>query len=76
MKLCQEVGGARLSDIAKEFQIDHYLAVSQTISRLNGQLKDDSGIRQIFNVLSPDLTPPVLLSIGKINHLLINNSCL
>ncbi len=57
MKVCQEVEGARLSDIAKEFHVDHYSTVSQTISRLNRQLKEDTGTEQIFNIISKDLTP-------------------
>ncbi len=57
MKLCQEVGGATLSDIAKEFQVGHYSTVSQTISRLNRQLNEDARTIQTFNVLSQDLTP-------------------
>ena len=57
MKLCQEVDGATLSDIAKEFRVGHYSTVSQTISRLNRQLNEDARTIQTFNVLSQDLTP-------------------
>jgi putative transposase len=57
MKLCQEVGGAKLLDIAKLFHVDHYSTVSQTISRLNRQLNEDARTSQAFNVLSQDLTP-------------------
>ena len=57
MKLCQEVGGAKLSDIAKEFQVGHYSTVSQPISRLYRQLNGDARTRQAFNMLSQDLTP-------------------
>jgi len=57
MKLCQEVGSAKLTDIAKVFQVNHYSTVSQTIGRLNHQLKADVRTRQVYKVLSQDLTP-------------------
>ncbi len=57
MKLCQEVGGAKLTDIAKLFNVSHYSTVSQTIGRLNLLMNDNSGVKSEFNMLSQDLTP-------------------
>jgi REP element-mobilizing transposase RayT len=57
MKLCQENAGAELQEIARLFNVSHYSTVSQTVSRLNRLLEDNSAIRREFNVLSQDLTP-------------------
>jgi len=57
MKLCQEVGGAKLADIAKLFNVGHYSTVSQTIGRLNVLMQENEGVRNDFNMLSQDLTP-------------------
>ncbi len=57
MKLCQEVGGAKLTEIAKVFNVGHYSTVSQTIGRLNLLMYKDSRVAGEFNVLSQDLTP-------------------
>ena len=57
MKLCQEVGGAKLAEIAKVFNVEHYSTVSQTIGRLNLLMNKDSRVAGEFNVLSQDLTP-------------------
>ena len=57
MKLCQEVGGAKLIEIAKVFNVGHYSTVSQTIRRLNVLMNEEAGVAQIVNVLSQDLTP-------------------
>ena len=57
MKLCQEVGGAKLNEIAKVFNVGHYSTVSQTIGRFNLLMLDDSEFAREFNVLSQDLTP-------------------
>jgi len=59
MKLCQEVGGAKLTDIAKMFQVAHYSTVSQTISRLNRQFTEDTEIKETFNMLYQDLNIPL-----------------
>jgi putative transposase len=57
MKLCQDVGGAKLAEIAKVFQVGHYSTVSQTIGRLNRLASEDRELEKEFNVLSQDLTP-------------------
>jgi hypothetical protein len=57
MKLCQEVGGAKLTEIAEVFNVGHYSTVSQTIRRLNLLMQEDIGVVAEFNVLSQDLTP-------------------
>jgi len=57
MKLCQEVGGAKLTEIAETFKVGHYSTVSQTIGRLNKVLNDDRRVAGDYNMLSQDLTP-------------------
>jgi REP element-mobilizing transposase RayT len=57
MKLCQEIGGAKLIEIAKQLNISHYSTVSQTIGRLNALIIEDNEVRAIFVKLSQDLTP-------------------
>ncbi len=56
MKLCQEVGGAKLTEIGKLFNVGHYSTVSQTIRRLNVLMSEDAGVAKDFNMLSQDLT--------------------
>lgn len=56
MKLCQEVGSARLTDIATQFNVGHYSTVSQTIGRLNHLMQGDEEVVNNFNMLSQDLT--------------------
>ncbi|MCP4490568.1 MAG: hypothetical protein GY820_25120 [Gammaproteobacteria bacterium] len=56
MKLCQQCGEAKLTDIASEFHVGHYSTVSQTIGRLNKLMKEDAGLAKEFNMLSQDLT--------------------
>ncbi|MFC1751352.1 helix-turn-helix domain-containing protein [Pseudomonadota bacterium] len=56
MKLCQEVGSAKLHEIAKLFHVGHYSTVSQTIGRLNRLMEKDTEVFKIYNVLSQDLT--------------------
>ena len=57
MKLCQQVGGAKLTEIADVFNVSHYSTISQTIGRLNRLMGDDRETEKIFNILSQDLTP-------------------
>ena len=57
MKLCQEVGGAKLTEIAEVFQVGHYSTVSQTISRLNRLVSEDRELAKDYLMLSQDLTP-------------------
>ena len=56
MKLCQEVGGAKLTEIAEVFNVGHYSTVSQTIGRLNLLMQEDAEVVDDFNRLSQDLT--------------------
>ena len=57
MKLCQECGEAKLTDIAKAFHVGHYSTVSKTIGRLNRLVSEDVKLAKLFNRLSQDLTP-------------------
>lgn len=57
MKLCQEVGSAKLTEIAKVFAVSHYSTVSQTIGRLNRLKDEDRQYQDDYNMLSQDLTP-------------------
>ncbi len=57
MKLCQDVGGAKLMDIASIFNVGHYSTVSQTIGRLNYLMEEDIRVADVYNILSQDLTP-------------------
>ncbi len=57
MKLCQQVGGAKLTKIAKMFNVGHYSTVSQTIGRLNLLMNIDSSVNKQFNMISQDLLP-------------------
>jgi len=57
MKLCQELGSAKLIDIAGRFNVGHYSTVSQTIGRLNRLIASDDEMGLLYNKLSQDLTP-------------------
>ena len=57
MKLCQEVGSAKLTEIAKVFEVGHYSTVSQTIGRLNRLNNEDRQYEVDYKLLSQDLTP-------------------
>ena len=57
MKLCQEIGGAKLSELAVEFNVDHYSTISQTIGRLNRLMLEAPGIAANYKLLSQNLTP-------------------
>ena len=57
MKLCQNLGSAKLSEIAEDFNVGHYSTVSQTISRLNRLMAENRTIDKDYNLLSQDLTP-------------------
>ena len=57
MKLCQEQGSMKLSEIAGLFGLGSDSGVTKTISRLNSRLEDDQDLLRIYNVLSRDLTP-------------------
>ena len=57
MKLCQEVGSAKLTEIAELFEVGHYTTVSQTIGRLNRLMGESREYEKDYNMLSQDLTP-------------------
>lgn len=57
MKLCQEVGSAKLTEIAALFNVGHYATVSKTISRLNQLMGENQEYEKDYNILSQDLTP-------------------
>lgn len=57
MKLCQEVGSARLTEIAALFAVSHYSTVSQTIGRLNRLMGENSQYDKDYKAISRDLTP-------------------
>ena len=57
MKLCQEIGGAKLSELAVEFNVGHYSTISQTIGRLNRLMLEAPVIAAEYKLLSQDLTP-------------------
>jgi hypothetical protein len=48
MVLCQEIGGAKLIEIAKQLNVSHYWTVSQTIGRLNALIIEDNEVRAIY----------------------------
>lgn len=56
MKICQEVGSAKLEVIARAFHVGHYSTVSQTIGRLNRLMGEDKRVWKVYNMLSQDLT--------------------
>jgi len=56
MKLCQEVGSAKLTEIAVLFNVGHYATVSQTIGRLNHLIGESNQYKNEYNMLSQDLT--------------------
>ena len=57
MKLCQQLAGGSLKEIAEVFKVGHYSTVSQTIRRLNLDLLNDKTVKSEFKLLSQDLTP-------------------
>lgn len=57
MKLCQEVGGAKLTEMADMFNVGHYSTVSQTIGRLDRLMQEEPQIAKDLYMLSQDLTP-------------------
>ncbi len=57
MKLCQDLTGLRLKDIAVVFGVKTYGTVSITIARLNKEMAEDSQLVDDFNSISIDLTP-------------------
>ncbi|OUS16315.1 hypothetical protein A9Q88_07350 [Gammaproteobacteria bacterium 50_400_T64] len=57
MKLCQELSGATLNEMAEIFHVGHYSTVSQTIRRLNIEITEDKSITNDLYMLCQDLTP-------------------
>ena len=57
MKLCQDIGSAKLAEIAQVFNVGHYSTVSQSIKRLEVLMEHDDGVSAKVNMLSQDLTP-------------------
>lgn len=55
MKLCQEVGGATLMEIADVFHVGHYSTVSQTIGRLNGLMSTEPEMAIVLSQLGQEL---------------------
>ena len=57
MKLCQEYGGMKLSEIAQVFDLGSESGVTKTISRLGQRMENDAELLAEYNVLCRDLTP-------------------
>ena len=49
MKLCQEMGSMKLSDMAELFEVGSDSAVSRSVSRFDELLNKDSEVRAIYN---------------------------
>jgi hypothetical protein len=46
--LCQENGGAKLIEIAKQLNVSLYSTVSQTLGRFNALMIEDNEVRAIY----------------------------
>ena len=57
MKLCQDMGSAKLTEMAEVFNVGHYSTVSQSIKRLKVLMAEDDSVLESFNMISQDLTP-------------------
>lgn len=57
MKLCQERGGMKLTEMAKLFNVTSDSTVSRTITGFNKLLLSDRKLEKIFNSIDQDLTP-------------------
>ena len=57
MKLCQQLAGATLKEIAEVFHVGHYSTVSQTIGRLNREMEESQSLAKAFRLLKQALTP-------------------
>lgn len=51
MKLCQQLSGSTLPEMAVIFNVGHYSTVSQSIGRLNREMEEDISILNDFNLL-------------------------
>ena len=57
MKLCQEMGSMRLSDMAALFGVGSDSAVSRSVSRMTEILSRDCAVRELYNSICKDFTP-------------------
>ncbi len=57
MKLCQECGSMKLTDMAKLFNVGSDSTVSRAISRFSELQSKDRALDKLFNSISRDLTP-------------------
>ena len=57
MKLCQQLAGGTLKEIAEVFHVGHYSTVSQTIGRLNREMEENQSLLNTFRLLNQALTP-------------------
>jgi chromosomal replication initiation ATPase DnaA len=57
MKLCQDLAGVTLREIASRFSVGNYCTVSQTISRLNKLAGENKILVDAINFISKDLAP-------------------
>lgn len=57
MKLCQEYGSMRLTEIGELFGVGSESGVTKTISRLASRMAEDDEVDESYNVLCRDLTP-------------------
>jgi len=56
IKLCQEQGSMKLSEIAKLFGLGSDSGVTKTISRLNRRIDEDQALSGVYKVLCRELT--------------------
>ena len=57
MKLCQEYGSMKLSEIEKLFGIGSDSGVTKAVTRLTKRIAEDDGVGRAYNRLCQDLTP-------------------
>lgn len=62
MKLCRDVGGAKLQDIAALFHVGHYSTVSQTIGRLHRAMAEDKRPVKVINKAKSGFDPLILIN--------------
>jgi len=55
MKLCQEIGDMKLSEMAELFNVGSDSAASRSASRINGVLATDEKVRRTYNGICKDL---------------------
>ena len=57
MKLCQEQGSMKLSEMAQLFGVGSDSAISRAISRFSAELMENSIKRDLYKCIDQDLTP-------------------